>query len=216
MNMPDVYNGWASSSTGNNSYHFHYLTTTPQQASKAYMSFVYSTYPLGSFDTRPLNFSNSAAVFSPREFLLQRILRTFPDRKFVLIGDTSNNDIMRTYPSIATEFSGQVQCILIRNISATEPDNFIPYNTKSFESLKSDTYMFFRTPDDIANLEFSNGDCVNPNIPQNLTFEWQGGPGGSWQSWIQRQSGGSNGVFLRADPWGVFAGFAITFIAYFI
>ena len=87
MNMPEIYLNWSTSLTD---LHFHYLTTTPEQATRPYMSYIYGTYPLGSFDTRPLNFSNTAATVSIRKYLLERIFQTFPQRKFILVADTSN------------------------------------------------------------------------------------------------------------------------------
>ena len=95
MNMPDIYRNWSQSLTG---VHFHYLTTTPEQVTRNYMDFIYKTYPGGSFDTRPLNFSDVSATLKIRNFLLRKVLETFPDRKFVLIADTSNSDVMSGYP----------------------------------------------------------------------------------------------------------------------
>ena len=91
MNMPEIYLNWSTSFTD---LHFHYLTTTPEQATRPYMSFIYANYPLGSFDTRPLNFSNTAATVSIRKYLLERIFQTFPQRKFILVADTSNVRIL--------------------------------------------------------------------------------------------------------------------------
>jgi hypothetical protein len=48
-NMPSIYANW--SRTLPNDTHFHYLTTTPEQATRLYMDFIYKTYPAGSFDT---------------------------------------------------------------------------------------------------------------------------------------------------------------------
>jgi phosphatidate phosphatase APP1 len=39
MNMPDIYANW--SKTMPNNTHFHYLTTTPEQATRLYMDFIY-------------------------------------------------------------------------------------------------------------------------------------------------------------------------------
>jgi len=74
--------------------HFHYLTTTPEQITKNYMQFIYDTYPGGSFDTRPLNFSDVSATLSIRKYLLDKIFLTYPKRKFILVADTSNSDVM--------------------------------------------------------------------------------------------------------------------------
>lgn len=90
-NMPSIYANWSTSLPN---MHFHYLTTTPEQITRNYMQFIYSTYPGGSFDTRPLNFSDVSATLSIRKFLLEKIFQTFPERKFILIADTSNSDVM--------------------------------------------------------------------------------------------------------------------------
>jgi phosphatidate phosphatase APP1 len=143
MNMPEIYANW---STSLSELHFHYLTTTPEQVTRNYMDYIYKTYPPGSFDTRPLNFSDVSATLSIRKFLLQKIFQTFPQRKFILVGDTSNSDVMRDYPAMATEFPGQVQCIFIRNISSTDDGDHFPYDTSGFNGLNQDSYMFFDVP----------------------------------------------------------------------
>ena len=142
------------------------------------MQFIYDNYPGGSFDTRPLNFSDVSATLSIRKFLLQKVFETFPERKFILIADTSNSDVMRDYPEMATEFPGQVQCIWLRNTTATDPGDKFPYDTSKFKGLKQSMYMFFLNPDDLTNLDIANGQCYNQSIPQNLTFGYQGLPDG--------------------------------------
>ena len=133
------------------------------------MEFIYNYYPGGSFDTRPLNFSDVDATLSIRKFLLEKIFQTFPQRKFILVADTSNSDVMKDYPLMATEFPGQVQCIFLRNTSATDDDKF-PYDTSGFKGLNQSMYMFFIVPDDLKGLDVANGHCYNTSIPQNVTF----------------------------------------------
>lgn len=103
--------------------------------------FIYKTYPLGSFDTRPLNFSDVSATLQIRRFLLDKIFQTFPDRKFVLMGDTTNSDVMKAYPALAHDYPGQVQCIFLRNTSATDSTDLFPYDTSGFEGLNQTQYM---------------------------------------------------------------------------
>jgi hypothetical protein len=143
LNMPEIY---ANLSRSLPNMHFHYLTTTPEQITRNYMQFIYNNYPGGSFDTRPLNFSDVSATLKIRKFLLTKIFQTFPERKFILVADTSNSDVMSAYPEMATEFPGQVSCILLRNTSATDPDNRFPYDTKGFKDLNTNSYMFFNVP----------------------------------------------------------------------
>ncbi|KAF2195092.1 hypothetical protein K469DRAFT_615345 [Zopfia rhizophila CBS 207.26] len=170
-NMPEIYANWSRSLP--NSTHFHYLTTTPEQATRNYMDFIYKTYPGGSFDTRPLNFSDVSATLSIRRYLLNKIFETFPRRKFVLVADNSNSDIMKEYPQLALDRPNQIQCILIRNTSATDENNVFPYDTKVFEKVDNRTYMFFKVPDDLKGLDIAGGQCRNDSIAQNVTFGLQ-------------------------------------------
>jgi hypothetical protein len=187
MNMPDIYANWSRSLPD---MHFHYLTTTPEQITRNYMDYIYKTYPGGSFDTRPLNFSDVSATLSIRKYLLDKVFQTFPQRKFILMADTSNSDVMRDYPQLAKQYSGQVQCIFLRNTSATDDDKF-PYDTSGFKGLNQSQYMFFIVPDDLSNLDVANGQCYNASIPQNVTFGTQDellGIHGSVAAAVQRAS----------------------------
>jgi hypothetical protein len=169
-NMPDIYANWSRSIPN---IHFHYLTTTPEQVTRNYMDFIYKTYPGGSFDTRPLNFSDVDATLSIRKFLLNKIFDTFPTRKFILVADTSNSDVMSDYPELATTRPDQVQCIFLRNTSATDSGDKFPYDTKGFKDIPQNKYMFFLNPDDLTNLDIAGGQCWNQTIMQNVTFGLQ-------------------------------------------
>ncbi|KAJ4303489.1 hypothetical protein N0V90_002384 [Kalmusia sp. IMI 367209] len=171
MNMPEIYANWSQSLP--NSTHFHYLTTTPEQVTRNYMDFIFKTYPGGSFDTRPLNFSDVSATLSIRKFLLDKVFETFPKRKFVLVADTSNSDVMKAYPQLAHDHPDQVQCIFLRNTSSTDSEDWFPYDTSGFEGLNNRSYMFFNVPDDLRGLDIANGQCLNESIAQNVTFSRQ-------------------------------------------
>ena len=141
-----------------------------------YEQFIYANYPAGSFDTRPLNFSNKAETLSVRKYLLDKIFQTFPQRKFILVGDVSNSDIMRDYPQMVTDYPGQVQCIFLRNTTSTDPTDKFPYDTSGFKDVNQQQYMFFVVPDDLKNLDIANGHCYNQSVAQNLTFGYQNLP----------------------------------------
>lgn len=197
MNMPQIYANWSASIPD---FHFHYLTTTPEQVTRNYMDFIYKTYPLGSFDTRPLNFSDVSATLSIRRFLLDKVFQTFPNRKFILMGDTTNSDVMKAYPQLYKDYPGQVSCIFLRNTTSTDSGNRFPYNTENFKDIPQENYMFFNVPDDLTNLDVANGQCWNKTVVQNVTFDYQGLPFGlggddkkdntavvvshSWAAWL--------------------------------
>ena len=140
--------------------------------------FIYKTYPLGSFDTRPLNFSDVSATLAIRKFLLNRIFETFPQRKFILVGDTSNSDVMSDYPQLMHDYPDRVHCIWLRNTSSTDASDRFPYDTSGFKDLPAEHYMFFNVPDDLANLDVVNRQCTNATVKQNVTFSQQGLPFG--------------------------------------
>ncbi len=114
-----------------------------------------------------------SATLAIRKFLLEKIFQTFPKRKFILIGDTSNSDIMSDYPQLVTDFPGQVQCIWLRNTSSTDSADRFPYDTSGFKNIPQSQYMFFNVPDDLRNLDIANGQCYNTSIKQNVTFSEQ-------------------------------------------
>ncbi|KAL7623636.1 hypothetical protein AAE478_005188 [Parahypoxylon ruwenzoriense] len=189
MNMPEIYANWSATIPD---FHFHYLTTTPEQVTRNYMEFIYKTYPLGSFDTRPLNFSDVSATLSIRKELLDKIFQTFPQRKFVLVADTSNSDVMSDYPQLVRDYPGQVQCIFLRNTTATDDSDLFPYDTSGFEGIDQSQYMFFVTPDDLRGVDIVGGKCHNAAVVQNVTFGYQGRGFGNdvsdaslirWESW---------------------------------
>ena len=188
-NMPAIYSNWSQhlSLGPGKPTHFHYLTTLPEQVTRNYEEFIYNTYPGGSFDTRPLNFSDVSATLSIRKYLLDRIFETYPRRKFILVGDVSNSDIMKDYPQLAHD-TDQVQCILLRNTTVTDSSDDLPYDTSGFKGLNQDQYMFFNTAEDLMGLDIAGGKCWNQSVPQHLTYGYQNLPLG-----LHTGSGGGSG-----------------------
>jgi hypothetical protein len=105
----------------------------------------------------------------------------------VLVGDTSSSTLLSAYPQIAQEHPDQIACIFIRNTSATDSDDKIPYDTSPFKNVNSSQYFFYRVPEgmsftishfcivlrditDLYNLDIAGGQCQNSSIPQNVCF----------------------------------------------
>jgi phosphatidate phosphatase APP1 len=65
----------------------------------------------------------------------------------VLVGDTSSSTLLSAYPQIAQQFPSQLACIFIRNTSATDADDKLPFSTSDFKNVNSSHYMFYRTTD---------------------------------------------------------------------
>lgn len=130
------------------------------------------------------------------------------------MADTSNSDVMSDYPQLATDYPGQVQCIWLKNSSsadsasnsdATDSDDPFPYSTSGFEGLDNNTYMFFNDANDLAGLDFVNGECVNRTFAQNVTFGEQNLPFGAAGAVVPpglwRTLGTGLGVVLMVLAW---------------
>lgn len=93
---------------------------------------------------------------------------------------------MKDYPQMVKDYPGQVQCIFLRNTTATDSSDLFPYDTKGFKDIDQKQYMFFVTPDDLKGVDIVGGNCYNPAVVQNVTFGYQGrgfGNAGSSVRW---------------------------------
>jgi len=199
MNMPELLYHWQQTLPGAA---FHYDTTTPVQLTRTYIDYLFSNYPPGSLDMRPLNLSDPSVIFSARQDSLTRLFQSFPSRKFILIGDTSSSTLLKAYPQIAKQYPAQIACIFIRNTTATDGEDKLPFDTSPFQGLNKSTYFFYTIPDDILGLNIVEGQCVNGSIVQNVTFSEQGGPAtnGSTFGGNNSSNGSSSGTArVRGD-----------------
>ena len=99
-------------------------------------------------------------------------------------------------------------CIFLRNTSSTDREDKFPYNTEGFDGLNQQLYMFFNVPDDLNNLDISNGQCYNSTIKQNVTFGYQGLPFG-----IDDQGKGAGSRLL---PTLMYVAFAVSALSVFL
>ncbi|KAF1992036.1 hypothetical protein K402DRAFT_300244, partial [Aulographum hederae CBS 113979] len=156
-NMPSIYAHWRARFP---TAHFNYLSITPSPLTPAYLGFLSSHYPAGSFTARSLS-----SFFHPRLALAEQAIAPFPNRTIVLVGDTSNNDILKVFPELAHR-NPQISCILLRDTGATDQTfRSHVHHMKAFESLPEGTqYFLFREPDDIRDIDFASGGCRNESI----------------------------------------------------
>lgn len=127
--------------------HFHYVSDAIDVTAKAYINGTNHYYPHGSFDFRPmLNLTSKADLSHSRLKNIERLIQTFPDRKYILVGDTSSPGTVKGYAKLAAQSPAQIQCILMRDTAATEPADWIVPATRHFQKLPKNKYLFFRTP----------------------------------------------------------------------
>ena len=139
-NMPSVLNSWAQTFPD---LHFHYTSLTPEQLGRTTLKFLQDNYPPGSLDLRAMT---KDGLLKGRLHLLEKTFETFPQRKFVLLGDTSTSELLKAYTSLLRDRPGRVQCVFIRNVSVTDPTFIKPYDSGLFADIDKSKYLFFRVP----------------------------------------------------------------------
>ena len=117
--MPDLYNAWAEQGI-----HFHYVSSSPWQLFSALEDFV--RLPNFHVAASTCEHSGCGTTVLRRLMLFRRkgkgaeirsILRRFPNRNFILVGDSGERD-PEIYGGIARRFPHQVQTIYIRQLGS--------------------------------------------------------------------------------------------------
>ncbi|CAG8608929.1 11064_t:CDS:2 [Paraglomus brasilianum] len=150
--MANVYMNWYNRGAS-----FHYVSNSPWQLFPMLTVFFHTKkFPPGSAHLKFYNDLVKALLDEPqrnkRDSILE-ILKDFPKRKFILIGDSGEID-MDIYSAIAKEHPNQIHHIFIRDVSTERLKNlpappakrsrsfpFIPSRTSSSNSFKSSKSM---------------------------------------------------------------------------
>ncbi|KAF9193438.1 hypothetical protein BGZ51_003242 [Haplosporangium sp. Z 767] len=113
--MPEVYKSWWKQGAA-----IHYVSNSPWQLIPSLLDFFHnSKFPPGSAHLRLHDSVLRTYFMAPGEHkrkTIREILTDFPERKFILIGDSGEID-MEIYTEMALEFEDQVLKIFIRDIS---------------------------------------------------------------------------------------------------
>ena len=141
--MAALYRAWAQGGV-----RFHYVSASPWQLYPALREFIDAEgFPLGSFHLRDLRWKDATLV----EFLgssekykletIERILGDFPQRRFVLVGDSGEKD-PEVYGTVARRHPTQVARVFIRNVTdeAADAERF----TEAFRDVPPEKWRLFR------------------------------------------------------------------------
>jgi phosphatidate phosphatase APP1 len=151
---------------------FHYVSNSPWQLYPTISEYLRnSNFPRGSMHLKEYSgFLNG--LFEPahekKRMNLNKILNDFPNRKFILVGDSGEGDL-EAYIDIARRFPSQVLAIYIRDVTLPPGD----------ETLLSE-FQIFRTKPAPHNLQQEQGkpvslldlplDAVRPTPPKPRNF----------------------------------------------
>jgi phosphatidate phosphatase APP1 len=133
---------------------FHYVSGSPWQLYRPLSEFRASAgFPEGSFHLKSVGFSDSSLldlVGSQEGYktkAIEAILRTFPRRRFVLIGDSGEQD-PEIYAALARRHAGQIAAIAIRNVTAEPADS--PRWQTAFSEVPASRWLVFSEAQDAA------------------------------------------------------------------
>ncbi|KAI8356078.1 hypothetical protein EDC96DRAFT_515705 [Choanephora cucurbitarum] len=153
---------------------FHYVSNSPIQLARMLLNFLQNhQFPPGSLHLRDLRHILSELIEPPGQSKIETIraiLKDFPHRQFVLIGDSGESDL-DVYTQIATEFPQQILKIYIRHVP-TEPTEVQTDSNKIM--VESDEVNF--DPTDIQQTKEETQESIKPTtqlaslvIPEPVT-----------------------------------------------
>lgn len=141
--MAALYQQWAKAGAV-----FHYVSNSPWPLESELESFLaHERFPAGTTHLRPFSARDTLteALFKPnghhKEDVLRSLMNDFPQRKFILIGDSGERD-PEIYGAIAREFPDRITKILIRRVSTDTAHRY----AQAFALIDPEKWALFLTP----------------------------------------------------------------------
>ena len=148
VGMESIYRRWASDGAV-----FHYVSSSPWQLYRPLQELLDAEgYPRGTFHLKTIRFRDPTllrlfiARRLPKRRAIAGIIRAFPQRKFILVGDSGEKD-PEIYGMMARKFPSQVVRIFIRDVP--ERPLGIERSRKAFRSIPADIWRAFQEPTEI-------------------------------------------------------------------
>lgn len=146
--MAELYRAWAT-----NGAQFHYVTASPWQLHMPLVEFAASNaFPAGSWHMKSWRLKDRTfrSLFEdPGKYKVESIsplLRQFPQRRFVFVGDSGERD-PEAYAALARQFPKQVAAIYIRDVTGEAP-GAERYRT-NFADLSPELWRIFTQPSEL-------------------------------------------------------------------
>lgn len=132
---------------------FHYISASPWQLYEPLAELVDTHgFPRGTFALKEFRWKSRKflSLFAhPEKFkpgVIEPLLKQFPKRRFILIGDSGERD-PEIYAALARKFPNQIERIYIRNLTG-EPASTERY-TKTYRGLPRKLWQIFHSPDEL-------------------------------------------------------------------
>jgi hypothetical protein len=133
---------------------FHYVSASPWQLYVPLSEFVHTnSFPDGTFHLKTFRLKDHTAfdLFkSPEKFkfdVIEPLLKEFPQRRFVLVGDSGEKD-PEIYAALARKFPSQISRIFIRDTTGERRESMRYRN--AFSGVATNVWTIFLEPAEIA------------------------------------------------------------------
>lgn len=162
--MRELYQTWAKQGVS-----FHYVSASPWQLYGPLVEWLDADgFPVGSMHLRHVrlrDFSGKKhreqALRSKKE-KIQRLLRTYPYRRFILFGDSGEQDAL-IYGEVAKVFGNQILHIAIRQLPDGSNGKSLSTIREALSHIPMNRWSVFREPDDLK--------AVSREIAEALTTQ---------------------------------------------
>jgi phosphatidate phosphatase APP1 len=139
--MSDVYRRWAKAGA-----QFHYVSASPWQLYDPLSQFVQAAgFPSGTFHLKRFRLKDSSFLklfedpIPYKLSMIEPLVESFPDRKFILVGDSGQKD-PEIYGIVARRYPSQVTRVYIRDVTG-EPADSTRYD-KAFQGCEGVWHLF--------------------------------------------------------------------------
>ena len=147
---------------------FHYVSNSPWQLYPVLVSyFAQAGLPKGSFHLKQYT-GMLQGIFEPvaerKKGTLERILSDFPERRFILAGDSGEADL-ELYTDIVLANPGRILGVFIRDVTTSKPPAFFDSSMRSVKKSASQSPMRGRSNDDSGIPRKKQLDEKPPTLP---------------------------------------------------
>lgn len=151
---------------------FHYCSNSPWQLFPVIATFFrHADLPPGSLHLKHYS-GMLQGIFEPvaerKKGTLEAILRDFPGRRFILVGDSGEADL-EVYTDLATSHPGRILAIFIRDVTTPEQTGYFDSATNGLSSKASSAQLSVRS--EARQNSRSDEDTLRPPLPPRTHSE---------------------------------------------
>lgn len=153
--MAQLYSKWSEQGAS-----FHFVSSSPWQLYAPLSEFLDErAFPWASFGLKAVRFRDETLFdlfkkgTETKPATIEKILATYPNRRFMLIGDSGEQD-PEVYAALLRKFPNQIVKAYIRNVTAETPDNARFEGV--FSGIDPDCWLLFEDPGSIVVADVSH------------------------------------------------------------